>query len=149
MLPAKHAFARPPAMTPEPVIALDAPTGDAVLNTAPLQMFAATLEVIAFVGMQALGPVSRSARQSSDGMDPATVRRRWGVAEGQAATQKARRWQAALIHVAPAAVWMPSWMHVAFIKLQTAQPFSQDCYRTFSVLLIGEHSRFRSSTFVT
>ena len=56
-----------PAVAPEPVVALDAPTGDAVLDTAPLQMFATAMEVITLVSVQPLGPASRSARQSSNG----------------------------------------------------------------------------------
>ena len=55
-----------PAMTPEPVIALDAPAGDAVLNATALEMVAAAMEVVALVGVQALGPASWPARQAPD-----------------------------------------------------------------------------------
>jgi hypothetical protein len=47
-----------PGMTPEPVVALDAPA--AVLNASPLQMFATAMEVVALVGVQPLEPASWS-----------------------------------------------------------------------------------------
>ena len=55
-----------PAVAPEPVMALDAPAGDAVLNATALEMVAAAMEVVALVGLQALGPASWPARQAPD-----------------------------------------------------------------------------------
>ena len=55
-----------PAVTPEPVIALDAPAGDAVLNATALEMGAAAMEVVALVRVQVLGPASWPARQAPD-----------------------------------------------------------------------------------
>ncbi len=55
-----------PAMTPEAVIALDAPAGDAVLNATALEMVAAAMEVVALVGMQSFGPAPWPARQTPD-----------------------------------------------------------------------------------
>ena len=40
-----------PAMTPEPVIALDAPASNAILNPTALEMLTTAMEVVALVGM--------------------------------------------------------------------------------------------------
>ena len=53
-----------PAVAPEPVIALDAPASDAVLNAMALEMVAAAMEVVALVSVHALGPASWPARQA-------------------------------------------------------------------------------------
>jgi hypothetical protein len=53
-----------PGVAPEPVIALDAPAGDTVLNATALGMVAAPMEVVALVDVQALGPASWPARQA-------------------------------------------------------------------------------------
>ena len=55
-----------PAMTPEPVIALDAPASNAILNPTALEMLTTAMEVVSLVGMQPLRPTSWPARQASD-----------------------------------------------------------------------------------
>ena len=55
-----------PAVTPEPVIALDAPAGNAILNAMALEMVAAALEIVALVGVQPFRPAFWPARQAPD-----------------------------------------------------------------------------------
>lgn len=50
-----------PAVAPEPVIALDTSTGDAIPNAAALEMATAACKVVALVGMQLDGPAQWSA----------------------------------------------------------------------------------------
>ena len=50
-----------PAMTPQLVVAFDAPTSNAALDATLPEMLAAACKVIAFVGMQLVGPAARSA----------------------------------------------------------------------------------------
>lgn len=64
--PSVSAFNHPP-MPPEPVIALDAPTGDTILNTAALEVSAAPCEVVALVRMQLAGPAVRPAWLAAHG----------------------------------------------------------------------------------
>ncbi len=66
-----------PAMTPEPVVALDAPAGDAVLNATALEMVAAAMEVVALVSVQALGPASWPARQLAARSSASSIRCSW------------------------------------------------------------------------
>ena len=49
-----------------PIIALDAPTGNAILSATALEMFVTAMEVVAFVGMQPLGPTPWPAHQAPD-----------------------------------------------------------------------------------
>lgn len=56
--PGMGAFDYPP-MASETVIALDAPAGDTVLNTAALEVSTAPGEVITLVRMQLTGPATR------------------------------------------------------------------------------------------
>lgn len=55
-----------PAMAPQPVVALDAPAGDAALDTSSPEMFPTAREVVALVGMQLVGPTARSAALAGD-----------------------------------------------------------------------------------
>lgn len=50
-----------PAMATEPIIALDASAGDAILDASALEMGAASRVVVTLVSMQLLGPPARPA----------------------------------------------------------------------------------------
>ena len=56
-----------PAVTSEPVIALNASAGDAILDTSALEMGATSREVVALVCMQLARPPARSARLAAYG----------------------------------------------------------------------------------
>lgn len=64
--PGMGAFDYPPIAS-EPVIALDAPAGDTVLNTAALEVSTAPGEVITLVRMQLTGPATRPAWLATHG----------------------------------------------------------------------------------
>lgn len=69
--PSMGALDHPP-MAPEPVIALDAFAGNTILNTAALEVGAASHVVVALVRMKLLGPAARPARfaaHSRQGID--------------------------------------------------------------------------------
>lgn len=50
-----------PAVPPEPIVALDAPAGDAILDPSAFEMSMASRVVVALVRMQLLGPSARPA----------------------------------------------------------------------------------------
>ena len=68
-----------PAMAPQPVVARDAPAGDAALDTSSPEMFPTAREVVALVGMQLVGPTARSAALADQ---IAIYERRWDSASG-------------------------------------------------------------------
>ncbi len=56
-----------PTMLAQPIVALDATSGDSVFDATPPEMVAASRIVVALVSVQFVGPAQRSAANASDG----------------------------------------------------------------------------------
>ncbi len=55
-----------PAMLAQPVVALDAPSGDSVFDATPLEVLVASRVVVAFVCVQFVRPAQRSATHTGN-----------------------------------------------------------------------------------
>ena len=73
-----------PAVAPEPVIALDALAGDAILDASVLEVGTASRIVVALVRMQLVGPAARPARFSAhsrrESTSPSNTTQSWRLA---------------------------------------------------------------------
>jgi hypothetical protein len=67
MLPARHAFARPPSGGARAGRCARCPGARCGLNATALEMFTTAMEVVALVGVHPFGPASWPSRQTSNG----------------------------------------------------------------------------------